>query len=239
MYKKHIYGNLIIIAIWYLLSLFIGTRLVPFPHTVVINIFTNFGDLLPHLGATLFRLVIGFAIALSVGVTVGIAMGMNKKVDNLLSPLIYCLNPIPKSALTPVFLIIFGMNDIGRVMIIIAIIIFPIIISIKDAIVMMPEEYFIIAQTLNLSKLEFYTKIISRAILPNLLSTIKVTIAIAIAVLYFVEQIGSSSGLGYYIASNNGVNNVEMYSGIVILSLIGYIVVVVMDLLLEKKCNWK
>ncbi len=239
MSKKHIYGNLMIIVIWYCLSLFIGTRLVPFPHTVLINIITNFSDLFPHLLATAKRLIIAFAIALSVGTSIGIMMGMHKRVDNFLSPLIYCLNPVPKSALTPVFLIVFGMNDIGRIMIIIAIIIFPIIISIKDAIVMMPDEYFIIAETLNLSKKEFYTKIISRAIMPNLLSTIKVTIAIAIAVLYFVEQIGSSSGLGYYIASNNGVNNVEMYSGIVILSLIGYVIVVVMDYLLATKCNWK
>lgn len=228
-----------IVAIWYILSLTIGTRLVPFPHTVIINILTNFGDLLPHLITTLYRLIIGFAIALSVGVTVGVAMGLNKRVDEFLSPLIYCLNPIPKSALTPVFLIVFGMNDIGRIMIIIFIIIFPIIISIKDAIAMMPDEYFIIAKTLNLSKREFYFKIIGRAILPNLLSTIKVTVAIAIAVLYFVEQIGSSRGLGYYIATNNGVNNVEMYSGIVLLSLIGYAVVVVIDILLAKKCNWK
>lgn len=239
MYKKHIYGNLMIIAIWYLLSVYIGTRLVPFPHTVVFNIITNFGELVPHLIATLFRLIVGFGFALTVGVSIGVAMGLNKRVNEVLSPLIYCLNPIPKSALTPVFLIVFGMNDVGRIMIIIFIIIFPMIISIKDAIAMMPNEYFIIAKTLNLSKWEFYTKIIGRAILPSLLSTIKVTVAIAIAVLYFVEQIGSSRGLGYYIATNNGVNNVEMYSGIVLLSLIGYIVVVVMDILLEKKCNWK
>lgn len=239
MYKKHLYGNLAILVIWYALSFLIGTRLVPFPHTVIYNIVVNFNELLPHLIATTLRLIFGFFIALTVGVSIGVAMGLNKKVDEFLSPLIYCLNPIPKSALTPVFLIIFGMNDIGRVMIIIFIIIFPIIISIKDAIRMMPDEYFIISKTLNLSKFEFYTKIIGRAILPNLFSTIKVTVAISIAVLYFVEQIGSSLGLGYYIATNNGVNNVKMYSGIVLLSLIGYLVVVIMDVLIEKKCNWK
>lgn len=239
MFKKHFYGNLMIIIIWYILSLIVGTRLVPFPHQVVSNIIINFSDLLPHLLVTIRRLVIGFAIALSIGVSLGVLMGLHKKVDNVLSPLVYCMNPIPKSALTPVFLIIFGMNDIGRVMIIIFIIIFPMIISVKDAVVQIPDEYFIIARTLDLSKSEFYFKIIGRSIMPNLLSTIKVTVAIAIAVLYFVEQIGSNIGLGYYIATNNGINNVKMYSGIVLLSLIGYIVVVIMDLLIAKKCNWK
>lgn len=239
MFKKHFYGNLMIIIIWYILSLIVGTRLVPFPHQVAYNIITNFSDLLPHLLVTIRRLIIGFAVALSIGVSLGVLMGLHKKVDNVFSPLVYCMNPIPKSALTPVFLIIFGMNDIGRVMIIIFIIIFPMIISVKDAVVQIPDEYFIIAKTLDLSKSEFYFKIIGRSILPNLLSTIKVTVAIAIAVLYFVEQIGSNVGLGYYIATNNGINNVKMYSGIVLLSLIGYIVVVIMDLLIEKKCNWK
>lgn len=239
MFKKQLLGNMMIVAFWYILSFSIGTRLVPFPHVVVTNIIVNFGDLLPHLTVTLLRLLSGFAVSLTIGITIGVAMGLNDKVDEVLAPLIYCLNPIPKSALTPVFLIIFGMNDIGRVMIIIFIIIFPIIIGVRDGIKMMPEEYFIISKTLNLSKFEFYSKIIGRGILPNLLSTIKVTVAISIAVLYFVEQIGSSIGLGYFIATNNGVNNVNMYSGIVMLSLIGYIVVLTVDYIALKKCSWK
>lgn len=239
MSKKHLYGNLIIIMFWYLLSLLIGTRLVPYPHTVFINIVTNLNQLLPHLSATLLRLACAFGFSLSIGIAIGVTIGLNRKADSLLSPLIYCINPIPKSALTPIFLIIFGMNDIARVMIIIAIIIFPIIISVRDAVVRIPDEYLIISQTLNLSKSEFYYKIIGKAILPNVLSSIKVTIAIAIAVLYFIEQIGSSLGLGYYISSNNGINNVKMYSAVVLLSLIGYIVVILVDKTLAKKCSWK
>ncbi len=238
MIKKHLYGNFIIILVWYLLSFSIGTRLVPFPHQVLHEIVFHFNKLIPHIVATSLRLFFGFSISLIFGVVIGVSMGLYKKVDDILSPIVYCLSPIPKSVLTPVFLIIFGMNDIGRIMIVVFIVIFPIIVSVKDAITLIPKEYFIIAKTLNLSRQELYTKIIFKAILPNLLSTIKITIAIAVAVLYISENIGANIGLGYYIASNNGINNVEMYSAIVMLSLIGYAVVLTMDWLLINKCKW-
>lgn len=238
MLKKHIIGNVFVIAVWYLLSITISTRFVPYPHQVFFFMFTNFDQILPHLIATLMRLAWGFSFALLIGVSIGIAMGLNERIDGLLSPLIYVLNPIPKSALTPVFLIVFGMNDFARVMIVVFIIIFPMIVSIKDATRLIPSEYFIIAKTLGYSKFETLRKVIFKAILPSLLSTIKVTIAIAIAVLYISENIGSNVGLGYYIASNNGVNYIEMYSGIVVLSMIGYIIVIIMDIILYKKCKW-
>lgn len=238
MIKKHIIGNLVVILIWYLFSFAIGTRFVPYPHQVFYFIFTSFDQILPHLLATLMRLAWGFSLALLVGVSTGIAMGLNSKIDGLLSPLIYALNPIPKSALTPVFLIVFGMNDIARVMIVVFIIIFPMIVSIKDATKLIPKEYFIISKTLGYTKFETLYKVIFKAILPSLLSTVKVTIAIAIAVLYITENIGSNLGLGYYIATNNGINYIEMYSGIVVLSMIGYIIVIIMDVILYTKCKW-
>ncbi len=238
MIKKHLIGNLLVILIWYLFSIIIGPRFVPYPHEVFIYIVTNMNFLIPHITATLMRLVWGYSFALMIGVSIGLLMGLNQKADNLLSPLVYALSPIPKSTLTPVFLIIFGMNDLARIMIVVFIIIFPMIIAIKDAAMLIPKEYFVIAKTLGYTKFETLHKVILKAIMPSLLSTIKVTSAIAIAVLYISENIGANVGLGYLIGSNNGVNYLKMYSGIVLLSLIGYIIVVIMDIILIKKCKW-
>lgn len=237
MFKKNIFGIIMVGMIWYCLSFAIGARFVPYPHQVILNVIFNFSEILPHLTATMFRLIFGFSFGLLVSIIIGVAMGLNSKIDSLLSPLVYCLGPIPKAALTPVFLIIFGLNDVARIMIVIFIIIFPMIVSIRDGIKLLPEEYFIIAKTLDLSKKDFYFKIIGMGILPNLLTTVKVTIAIAIAVLYISENIGAKYGLGYFIASNNGIDNIAMYSGIFVLSMIGYIVVLCVDGVL-KNCKW-
>ncbi len=238
MIKKHLIGNLLLIFVWYLLSFFVGTRFVPYFHVVIFEILSNFLELLPHFMATLLRLLIGYTIALFFGILIGVKMGFNSKFDNLMSPIIASLNPIPKSALVPVFLIVFGLGNLARVMIVVFIIIFPIIISVKHSIDSIPKEYFIISKTLGLSKTEEYKKIIYKAILPDLLNIMKVTTAMGIAVLYISENIGAKYGLGYYIASNNGVNNVEMYSAIVLLSLMGYFIVIILDLIKMKKCRW-
>ncbi len=238
MIKKHLIGNILVILVWYFFSIIIGSRYVPYPHEVFYYIGTNLSYLAPHIFATLFRLIWGYSFALVLGVTLGVTMGLSKRVDNMLSPLIYALSPIPKSTLTPVFLIIFGMNDVARVMIVVFIIIFPMIIAIKDATLLIPKEYFIIAKTLNYSTFETMHKVVLKSIMPSLLSTIKVTSAIAIAVLYISENIGSNVGLGYLIGTNNGINYLKMYSGIVLLSLIGYIIVLAMDIILRKKCKW-
>lgn len=238
MIKKHIIGNLVLIAIWYILSFSIGPRFVPFFHTVIIEIIVNFKVLLPHFMATLLRLLIGYFIALIFGILIGIWMSYSKRADDIFSPIIASVNPIPKSALVPVFLIIFGLGNLARIMIVVFIIIFPIIISTKHSIDSIPQEYFIISKTLGLSKADEYKKIVFKAILPDLLSIMKVTTAMAIAVLYISENIGAKYGLGYYIGSNNGVNNVEMYSAIVLLSMMGYVIVIILDIVKNRKCRW-
>ncbi len=238
MIKKHLIGNLVLIIFWYFLSFIIGTRFVPFFHTVILNIFTSLNILLPHLIATTLRLIIGYLIALFFGVIIGILMSRNKRVNNLMDPLIASLNPIPKSAMVPVFLIIFGLGNSARIAIVVFIIIFPIIISVKHSMDNIPSEYYVIADTLNMTKKEFYKTVVYNSILPDLLTIMKVTTAMGIAVLYISENIGAKYGLGYYISVNNGVNNVNMYSAIVLLSLLGYTLVVLFDIIKTKKCRW-
>lgn len=234
---KRLYGLLSFFVFWYLLS-FITHLVIPYPHEVIIAFIKLYpSELHMHVLASSKRLLLGLIIAIVLGVHIGIILGLSKKCESLLMPLIYILYPIPKAALLPIFIILFGIGDLTKIILIVIIVIFPIIINIKDGIEAIPNEYFYVARSLSLSRTQMYKDIIIPAILPKLFTSLRIGIGIAIAVLYLSENFATFEGLGYYITIYM-TNTIKLFAGIFALSLIGYLLFLFVELLEKKFCKW-
>jgi len=242
MNKKHLgLGLLFMFVVWQLLHLFVDPRLIPAPVATLITLgrLLFSGELLLHSLYSLYRLFFAVLFALVLGLLTGIAMGMNKSLEKILAPIVYILFPVPKAALLPIIFVLFGLGDVSKIILIWLILFFQIVLSVYDSVINIGEDVFVSARTLRLSKSQLYKHIVLPAIFPNALSALRTSVGIGIAVLFFAETYATDKGLGYFIMNHwSLLDYEEMYSGILLLGAIGYIVFSVIDYIRFKVVKW-
>ena len=238
--NKTVYGSLMVFLLWYGLHYTIQSNVIPSPYHTVKEFVRIFPDILSlHLIASLIRIVFAVCVSILIGVPMGLWMGMNERVDALISPIIYILYPLPKIAFLPVFMILFGMGDLSKIILIITIIFFQILLAARDGVKEIPKELFYSVSSLGLSTLGMYQHLILPAVLPRIISGIRINIGISISTLFFAENFATTYGIGYYIMNAwTKVDYLDMFSGILGLSLLGILLFEAIDILEKKLCSW-
>ena len=165
------------------------------------------------------------AISLLIGIPLGILLGVSKKVNRLLSPFLYYMYPIPKIAFLPVFMLLFGLGNTSKISLIIFIIVFQIILSVRDGVLQIPSTHFKVMNSFSASRKQQYRYLIIPAILPQVFSGLRISIGISLATLFFAENYATTYGIGYFIMSAwTKMNYPEMFSGIIALGFIGLLI---------------
>lgn len=240
-YLWYIAAIAILFAVWQGVSTIAGLPIIPSPIAVIENlhgIFTE--DILIHAAYSLWRIAVGVVLAVLVGVPIGVCMGYFSRLDRILAPIIYLTYPIPKIALLPVLMLLCGLGESSKILMIFLIIVFQVIIAVRDGIKNIPKETYYPLYSLGASFWNIFREILMEASLPNFLTSIRVAMATSISVLFFTETFGTQYGMGYFIMDAwLRVNYLEMYSGIVVLSIIGLILFGVIDLLEKRLCRWQ
>ncbi|MEQ8174501.1 MAG: ABC transporter permease [Syntrophomonadaceae bacterium] len=240
-WQGSLYSFLFVIVVWYALALIIKRPIVPSPFAVFENILQIYvSKMHVHVLYSLVRIVEGIAISIVVGVPLGFLMGYFNKIDKLLSPLVYFTYPVPKIALLPVVMLLFGLGEVSKLIMIVLIIIFQIIITSRDAVKAIPAETFRSLQSLGASRRQMFIEIIIPASLSDVLTSTRLALGTAVSILFFTETFGTEYGMGYFIMDSwMRVNYQDMYSGIVILSFMGFIIFTVIDALEHYICSWR
>lgn len=240
-WKMRLYAFLVIHLIWYLLSFKLGDNLIPRPDKVwaYLGSLIFSGSIFLHAGFSILRIFVAMGIALLIGVPIGLLTGVYKHVDRWFSPIVYLLFPIPKIAFLPVFIALFGLGDLSKIILLFSVLIFQVILSARDSVKQIPIEFHRVVKTLNLSKKEKLMKLYLPSALPNLLSSLRVGIGISLAVLFFGENYATTYGMGYYIMNNwMMVNYTGMFAGILALSIIAAGLLFLIDVAERHFCKW-
>ncbi len=236
-----LYGLIIFHLLWFVASLVINQKALPSPievYGILGKVFAH--GMGSHLTASISRIIKGLIISLLIGLPIGLWMSGFQKVNKMLSPLLYLTYPVPKLALLPIVFLMLGIGETAKITMIVLIIIFQIIISTRDAGINIPHENYHVLSSLGASYWKKLSKITLPAIVPDLLTAIRISIGTAISVLFFTETYGTTKGMGFFIVDSwMRISYVEMYAGILILSLLGFILFFLIDLLEEQGCKWK
>lgn len=236
-----LYGLLIVIGLWYLLHWFVEPLIIPSPHETVLNMIDLiiYDELLKHVLYSLYRLLVAVGLSIIFGCGLGIILGVNARLDKIISPAIYILFPVPKAAFLPVLFVLFGLGDKSKIILIFLILVFQVIVTIRDSVKNLSKDTFVSAKSLGLSSFDIYRHIIFLGILPSILSSLRINIGIGIAVLFFAETYATNYGIGYFIMDSwSLIEYVNMYSGILTLSIMGYILLRLIDFLEINFCSW-
>jgi NitT/TauT family transport system permease protein len=230
-----------ILIVWQLLAMVLRISFIPTPITVLANIADIFfSKLAVHLLTSLMRIFAGLVASVLIGVPLGLCMGYFSVWNKRLSPLIYFTYPIPKIALLPLVMLIFGLGEFSKIFMIMLIVVFQIIISMRDAVNAIPKETFYSMTSLGAGQAAIFRIVVVPASLPALLSSVRISLGTALSVLFFTETFGTQYGLGYFIMDSwMRVNYVDMFSGILILGILGLLLFGLADLIERLVCRWR
>lgn len=236
-----LYSLGLVIILWQGLAWLLNRPIVPSPGAVLVNIAEIFSRQMQiHLLYSLGRILAGIVISIIIGVSLGYLMGYFERANKVLSPLVYFTYPVPKMALLPVVMLLFGLGEASKLIMIILIIVFQIIITARDAVKNIPQEIFRSLQSLGAGQRQVFSEIIIPASLPEVLTATRLALGTAVSILFFTETFGTEYGMGYFIMDAwMRVNYLDMYAGIVMLSLLGFCLFLILDMAEAWFCSWR
>ena len=226
---------------WYLLSFGVGSRVLPFPHSVALRV----AELTPqvlwlHAGASLLRVIAALGAASAVAIPTGLLMGRVRRFDRLLAPVVYLLYPVPKIALLPMLLLLLGTGNATRVALLGLVLVFQLLLAVRDGARTVDEHYLVSLDSLGATRRDHLRYCVWPVVLPRVLTAMRIGSATALAVLFFAETFFTRYGLGYFIMNSwMKLAYTDMYAGIVVMSLLGYVLFAAIDRVEQLVGTWQ
>ncbi len=229
------------LVVWQGLAFFLDLNVLPSP-LVVIGAFVK---ALPrglgvHLLVSAGRVLVSVCLAVLLAAPLGLVLGQSKRLDRLLSPLVYLIYPIPKIVFLPIVLLFLGIGNASKIFIIAFILFFQILVVVRDEAANLRPELIHSVLSLGAKRGEILRYVYLPACLPAVLTALRVSVGTAIAVLFFAESFATTSGLGYYIIVETWgrLAYPEMYAGVMAMSLLGMALYTILDALEKRLCPW-
>lgn len=220
-----------VLAGWQLTSMALNTPALPAPLEAV-SVFVSFApSLWPHFQISFLRILMALVIGVVFGLPLGLFLGRSTIVGSLFTPALYILYPLPKIVILPILLVLMGLGGAPKVALIAITVFFQVVIVMRDAARAVPEETVDSVRALGASRLDVWRHVVLPATLPQLFTTLRVSSAIAIAVLFIAEAFAGSTGLGYFIMNAwSMVSYPRMFAGIIALAFLGVVVYEAFDI---------
>ncbi|MBA3540906.1 MAG: ABC transporter permease [Deltaproteobacteria bacterium] len=224
-----------LLAAWHIAVVASGAQIIPSPVAVAkaIGELQANGTLLPHIGASLGRVVAGYLLAVVIGVPIGFLMGMRRELAVALNPAIQFLRPISPLAWLPVAVVLLGIGNAAAIMLIFLASFFAVIMSSMNAVGSVREVHLRVGRSFGLSPRKLLTRILLPSAMPQLLVGLRMTLGIAWLVVVAAEMLGVRSGLGYLVidARNAGKRYDLVVAAMVCIGVIGFVLDFAMRLL--------
>jgi len=183
------------------------------------------GRLWQPLGATALRMLYGWALACVLGVVLGAAIGSSRAAREYLEPLLEFLRPLPASAIIPVAILFLGLSHAMSTAVIAFGSLWPVMLATVHGFESTEPQLVELCHTLEMPRGEVLRKVALPGALPDILSGVRVALAIALILAVVTEMQASLPGLGQNILlAQRSFRSPELYAGIVVLGLIGFAV---------------
>ena len=174
--------------------------------------------------ASLKRVALGFGLAAAVGIPLGFMIGRFKFLAGMCNPVISLLKPVSPLAWLPIGLLAFKSADPAAIWSIFICSIWPMIINTASGVQRVPRDYMNVARVLNLSEWKIFTKILLPAVLPYMLTGVRLAIGTAWLVIVAAEMLTGGVGIGFWVWDEwNNLNVAHIIIAIVVIGVVGLI----------------
>jgi len=181
------------------------------------------GQLWVHVAATLERVAVGFSAGAVLALALGLLAGQVRAVRNVVEPVVELLRPIPPLAMLPLFIVWVGIGEGSKVGFITYATFFPMFVTTVHGVAQIDGRLLRAAQSLGARPRHLFFRVILPAALPDVLTGLRLGVALSFFVIVISEFVGAENGLGYLI--NDGRNFFlvpQMLGAALLLGLLGY-----------------
>ncbi len=233
---------IIVIILWDILACLLGKPFLPAP-ALAFSAFSariRDGSLLLHLGASARRIGTALIFTALPAIALGFAAGRSKKADAFISPFVYLFHPLPKVAFLPVIMLLFGLGDLAKDILIGLIIFGQILVAARDSAKAVEPRLVESVRSLGAGSAAVLLHVVFPSSLPALLTALRVGLGTAIAILFLAETFATETGLGYFVMDAWArVDYPDMYAAIIALSAFGLLVYALIDFAEDHLCVWR
>lgn len=216
-------------------------RFFPPPTVVVVTLIDMIGsgELFDHLLISLQRIFFGFFLGAVPGVILGMIMGWNRWVRAFLDPIVSALYPVPKLSLLPLILIIFGIGEMSKVVIVAIAGFFLILINTTAGVMNVDPVLIQAGRNYGAKGVPLFTKVILPASLPAIFTGLRLALGICLLVIVAAEFVAANHGIGYLIwISWSTLSVKKMYVGLVVIAFLGILFTQGLENLGKKLMPW-
>jgi len=238
---RYLVAIILILVVWQVIATFSNDYVIAGPLKVFSKLLSEAktSDFWKHIGSSTYRILTAMGLAFITAVPLGLSLGLSRRLDEFAKPLIYLSYPIPKVVLLPVVMLIFGLGDTSKIIMLWMILFFQLLITTRDAArgVTKAARYSLLS--LGGGKLDLFREVIWPSCLPSVLTALRITTGTVVAVLFLIESIGTNWGMGFYIIDAWGRADIsQIFVGMVVLALIGIILYETFDMFERTFCKW-
>jgi len=234
-------GILAFLAIWEVAVavLKVPAYLLP-PPTAIIRVFIDeFAKIAFHGWVTTYEMLLGYALAVGIGIPLAIAITSSERFDRFVMPQMLFFQVVPKVAIAPLFLVWFGVGALPKVLVAFLISFFPIVIDAAVGLRSMSTEMRDLARSMGATRMQVFARFRLPTSLPYLFSGLKVAATLAVAGAVVGEFVGADKGLGYLLlVTNSNLETALMFATLFALTIIGLAFFYAVELLETLLIPW-
>jgi ABC-type nitrate/sulfonate/bicarbonate transport system permease component len=215
-----------------------------FPSLVKIGyelaLFVSGSEGLAQAWTSLHRALSGFGLAAAAGVLVGMLMGRSRLVAGLLDPLFSGTYAVPKLALFPIFIFVFGIGSLSKVALIFLECLYPIVIITSQGARSVNRVLLWSAQNMGASRAEVLRRVVIPATAPYIFAGFRVALPVALIVVIITEMVSSADGLGYVVVyALSSLKTDRMLAVVVVIALLGWLLDRALVALRNRAVYWE
>ncbi|MCK0532334.1 ABC transporter permease [Sphingobium agri] len=189
------------------------------------------GELQRHVGDSLYRLLVGFAIGASAGMAFGAALALSRLIEAALSPLFHTIWQVPVIAFVPLMVMFLGIDEPFKIAVVAIAAFFPMALATFDGIRSVPRNWFDVAKVYRLALHQLIGRILLPATVPAVLTGLRISLTRAWVVLVAAELLAADSGIGQMMEMGRQLFQIDVVlAGVVVSGLIGF--------LLDRGARW-
>jgi NitT/TauT family transport system permease protein len=233
-----------VLAVWqaYVVLGDVKESTLPKPTEIAVSIWDNWTnglDLLANAWVTIKEILLGYSLAIVVGVGIAALIRSSQKIERAVYPWLVVSQMVPIPAIAPILVIWTGFDLRPKVLVIALVSFFPIAVNTIDGLRAAEPELLNLLRTLKANAWQRFRKAQLPAALPFMFSGLKVAAAFSVIGAVFAEWVGASEGLGYLIlVLNNQTATTDMFAVIVVLASIGIGLFLIVSLVERLLLPW-
>lgn len=198
------------------------------------------GELLYNTVVSVQRVVLGFLAGSLPGILIGMSMGLSPLVRSAIEPMIAATYPIPKLAVMPLILLVFGLGETSKVFTVAIGVFYLVVINTMAGVLNIDRIYIDVAKNFGASRKDFYLTVAFPGALPMIFAGLKLGMGMALILIVAAEMSAAKAGVGWMIWRAYDMFDIEqMFVALMTLSILGYIFSLILDWLEGWVLPWK